>query len=161
MNPRLPICISLLFTVGFTTEAAVAGKQPNIIFILIDDMGFGDLSCTGNKDVKTQHIDRLAREGTLFKQFYVASPICSPSRVAFTTGQYPARHLIHSFLAGRKRNQERGRRDYLDPAAPAIARALRSAGYVTAHYGKWHMGGADAMWTMPRSPARMDSMSIS
>ena len=60
---------------------------------------FGDLSCTGNTDVETQHIDRLAREGSLFKQFYVASPICSPSRVAFTTGQYPARHLINSFLA--------------------------------------------------------------
>ena len=72
-------------------------------------MGFGDLSCTGNTDVETQHIDRLAREGSLFKQFYVASPICSPSRVAFTTGQYPARHLINSFLAGRKRKKRGGR----------------------------------------------------
>ena len=116
-------------------------------------MGFGDLSCTGNTDVETQHIDRLAREGSLFKQFYVASPICSPSRVAFTTGQYPARHLINSFLAGRKRNQERGMRDFLDPAAPAIARAFLTGGYVTAHFGKWHMGGGRDVDDAPQPSA--------
>lgn len=116
-------------------------RKPNVIFIFIDDLGFADFSCTGNTKVQTPNIDRLAAAGTLFKQFYVASPICSPSRVGVTTGQYPGRHLINSFLAGRKRNRERGMRDFLDPGAPCIARAFQEAGYATAHYGKWHMGG--------------------
>ena len=120
---------------------AAGPNQPNLVFIFIDDLGFADLSCTGNTQVKTPVIDRLAAEGTLFKQFYVASPICSPSRVGVTTGQYPARHLINSFLNMRKRNRERGMRDFLDPKAPCIARAFQEAGYATAHYGKWHMGG--------------------
>jgi arylsulfatase A-like enzyme len=133
--------IGALIACALHPLSAIGNDRPNIIFIFIDDMGFGDLSCTGNTDVETKNIDRLAREGTLFKQFYVAAPICSPSRVGITTGQYPARHLINSFLAGRKRNRERGMRDFLDPAAPAIARTFRDGGYATAHYGKWHMGG--------------------
>ncbi len=71
----------------------------------------------------------------------MASPICSPSRVGITTGRFPSRHLIHSYLNNRERNRERGMRDFLDPAAPAIARAFHGAGYATAHFGKWHMGG--------------------
>lgn len=116
-------------------------QKPNIVFIFIDDMGYGDLSCTGNKDVRTAHIDRLADEGIRLTQFYVGSPICSPSRVAVTTGQYPARHLIHSYLNSRARNRARGMVDFLDPEAPSIARAFQQAGYATAHFGKWHMGG--------------------
>lgn len=114
---------------------------PNIVLVLIDDMGYGDLSCYGNKDVGTPNIDRMAEEGVRFEQFYVGSPICSPSRVAITTGQFPARHLIHSYLNSRERNRARGMRDFLDPAAPAIARSFRESGYATAHFGKWHMGG--------------------
>ena len=116
-------------------------KRPNVVFVLIDDMGYGDLSCTGNAHVLTENIDRLAADGMLLTQFYVASPICSPSRVGFTTGQFPARHGVHSYLASRKRNRERGMRDFLNPDVPCIARAFQSAGYATAHFGKWHMGG--------------------
>lgn len=121
--------------------AVCAAERPNIIFVFIDDMGYGDLSCYGNEDIQTVNIDRLAAEGVRFEQFYVASPICSPSRVGITTGQYPARHLIHSYLNSRERNRERGMRDFLDPEAPAVARIFRDAGYATAHFGKWHMGG--------------------
>ena len=116
-------------------------QSPNIVFIFIDDLGYGDLSVTGNEDVETVHIDLLAAEGIRFTQFYVGSPICSPSRVAVTTGQYPGRRLINSYLNNRRRNRERGMVDFLDPAAPAIARAFQQAGYATAHFGKWHMGG--------------------
>ena len=123
------------------TAALVAAERPNIVFVFIDDMGYGDLSCYGNKDIRTVNIDRLAEEGVRFEQFYVASPICSPSRVGITTGQFPARHMIHSYLNSRERNRERGMRDFLDPSAPAIARAFQDAGYATAHLGKWHMGG--------------------
>ena len=135
---------ALLAALGFAATASAGGapdERPNVVFIFIDDMGYGDLSCTGNKDVPTRRMDRLASEGIRLTQFYVNSPICSPSRVAVTTGQYPARHLIHSFLSMRKRNRERGMRDFLDPRAPCIARAFQKAGYATAHFGKWHMGG--------------------
>lgn len=123
------------------TAAHVAAERPNIVFVFIDDMGYGDLSCYGNAEIRTANIDRLAKGGVRFEQFYVASPICSPSRVGITTGQFPARHMIHSYLNSRKRNRERGMRDFLDPAAPAVARAFQDAGYATAHFGKWHMGG--------------------
>lgn len=130
------------FILALLAMAAIcAAERPNIVFVFIDDMGYGDLSCYGNEDIQTANIDRLAAEGVRFEQFYVASPICSPSRVGITTGQYPARHLIHSYLNSRKRNRERGMRDFLDPAAPAVARVFQNAGYATAHFGKWHMGG--------------------
>ncbi|MBI1354459.1 MAG: sulfatase-like hydrolase/transferase [Acidobacteria bacterium] len=121
--------------------APLQAQRPNIVFVYIDDMGYGDLSLTGNKDVRTENLDRLASEGLFLEQFYVASPICSPSRVGITTGQFPARHLINSYLNNRRRNRERGMRDWLDSSAPSVARAFQRAGYATAHVGKWHMGG--------------------
>ncbi|MGE4488212.1 MAG: sulfatase [Kiritimatiellales bacterium] len=117
------------------------GSSPNILFVLIDDMGYGDLACYGNGKVSTPNIDRLAKEGIRYGQFYVGSPICSPSRVAFTTGQNPSRWGITSFLYTHEMDKERGIKDYLDPTAPSVARYLKAAGYYTAHVGKWHMGG--------------------
>jgi len=135
------LCVFALLFGSNTPSAASGANRPNIIFLFIDDMGYGDLSCTGNKDVPTKNIDRLAAEGIRFTQFYVNSPICSPSRVACTTGQFPARHLINSYLNSRAKNRARGMANFLDPKAPAIARAFKGAGYATAHFGKWHMGG--------------------
>ncbi|MEO2022035.1 MAG: sulfatase-like hydrolase/transferase [Pirellulaceae bacterium] len=120
---------------------AAETRAPNIVMVFIDDMGWGDFSCFGNRDAKTEHIDRLAAEGIRFEQFYVNSPICSPSRTAITTGQYPQRWKITSYLAHRKLNQQRGMAQWLDPAAPTLARFLQQAGYATGHFGKWHMGG--------------------
>ncbi len=116
-------------------------SQPNIILVFIDDMGWADLSCFGNKEAKTPHIDRMAAEGLAFEQFYVNSPICSPSRVAISTGQYPQRWRITSYLNNRRSNRERGMANWLDPKAPMLARRLKEAGYATGHFGKWHMGG--------------------
>jgi arylsulfatase A-like enzyme/GH43 family beta-xylosidase len=115
--------------------------RPNIITVLIDDMGWSDLSCYGGESVQTEHLDRLAAEGIRFTQFYVNSPICSPSRVALTTGHYPQRWRITSYLAHRALNDERGMAQWLDPQAPVLARELNHAGYATGHFGKWHMGG--------------------
>ncbi|MCA9138751.1 MAG: sulfatase-like hydrolase/transferase, partial [Planctomycetales bacterium] len=109
--------------------------------VFIDDMGWGDFSCFGNQDASTPQIDRLAKEGIRFEQFYVNSPICSPSRTAISTGQYPQRWRITSFLNNRANNNERGMAQWLDPAAPMLARSLQQAGYATGHFGKWHMGG--------------------
>jgi arylsulfatase A-like enzyme len=131
----------LLIAALGTAFGASSTEKPNILFILIDDLGFGDFGCTGNTEVPTPNIDRLASEGTLLTRFHVNSPICSPSRVAFTTGQYPQRWKIHSYLNSRAANKKRDMADFLSPDAPAVARAFKSSGYATAHFGKWHMGG--------------------
>jgi arylsulfatase A-like enzyme len=127
----------LLLTLTLSTAAA----QPNIILFFIDDMGWADFSCFGNTDAETPTIDRMAKEGIAFEQFYVNSPICSPSRVAISTGQYPQRWRITSYLSNRKHNAQRGIAQWLDPKAPMLARSLKKAGYATGHFGKWHMGG--------------------
>jgi arylsulfatase A-like enzyme len=116
-------------------------EKPNVLVIFIDDMGFADPSCFGNPLVKTPHIDKLAAEGIKLTNFYVNSPICSASRVALTTGQYQGRWKIHSFLNTRAGNANRGMADYLASSAPTTAKKLKAAGYATAHFGKWHMGG--------------------
>lgn len=133
-------------TISFCLLVLLAGmvlaqSKTNILFVFIDDMGYADLGCYGRSDVHTPNIDRLAREGILFTQFYVNSPICSPSRTAVTTGQYPARWGITSYIDNRKANANRGMKNYLDLSAPSVARSLHNAGYYTAHIGKWHMGG--------------------
>lgn len=142
--PRFLSGLLLLIALGaprsFAADTAPA-RRPNIIMVLIDDMGWGDFSCFGNTAVKTPHIDRLAAEGIRFEQFYVASPICSPSRVGLSTGQYPQRWRITSFLNNRAENIARGMDQWLDPRAPMLARFLHDAGYATGHFGKWHMGG--------------------
>ncbi|MBD3240394.1 MAG: sulfatase-like hydrolase/transferase [Chitinivibrionales bacterium] len=116
-------------------------RQPNIVLVFIDDMGWGDLGCFGNTEAATPNIDRMAAEGVAFEQFYVNSPICSPSRTAISTGMYPQRWRIRSYLASREANDRRGQANWLDPSAPMLARSLRQAGYATGHFGKWHMGG--------------------
>ncbi|WP_425395128.1 sulfatase-like hydrolase/transferase [Aeoliella sp.] len=127
--------------VGIVTPQASGAEQPNVVVVFVDDMGWSDLSCFGGRGPTTQHVDRLASEGIKFTNFYVNSPICSPSRVALTTGQYPQRWRITSFLNNRASNQQRGMAQWLDPQAPVLARQLQAAGYATGHFGKWHMGG--------------------
>ena len=128
-------------TVILTLAINLQADKPNIILVFIDDMGWGDFSCFGNQAASTPHVDELAKEGIRFEQFYVNSPICSPSRTAISTGQYPQRWKITSYLAHRKMNTERGMAQWLDPKAPMLARSLKHAGYATGHFGKWHMGG--------------------
>ncbi|ROQ21704.1 putative sulfatase [Marinimicrobium koreense] len=127
--------------VGCGSYTATTNQKPNILFILVDDMGFGDLSLTGNKQVETPNIDQLAANGLLQRNFYVASPICSPSRVAFFTGQHPSRYKIHSFINTKDHNHRRGMAHYLPEDAFTLADLTKRAGYATAHIGKWHMGG--------------------
>ncbi len=137
----LRFSILLVSWLCFFASPSLAAERPNVVLVFIDDMGWGDFSCFGNTEATTPNIDSLADEGVRFHQFYVNYPICSPSRVAISTGQYPQRHRITSFLNNRKNNAERGVANWLDPKAPMLARTLHDAGYATAHCGKWHMGG--------------------
>jgi len=118
-------------------------QPPNILFFLCDDLGWGDLGCYGNRFLPTPNVDRFAKQGTQFTQFYVANPVCSPSRTAFLSGHFPARHRIHGHLATADLNERRGMPHWLDPSAPMLPRLLKNAGYSTAHFGKWHLGSGN------------------
>lgn len=114
-------------------------ERPNIIFILVDDLGWGDLGCYGNLLCETPHLNRMADDGLLLEQFYVNGPLCSPSRAAFLTGQFPARHGIHYWMTP-EHNHRFGMPDALAVDAVMLPRLLQRGGYRTAHFGKWHVG---------------------
>ena len=133
--------------------AQTGSSKPNILFILVDDMGWGDLGANGGAGVPTPRMDQLASEGMRFTQFYTASPICSPSRCGFITGQFPARWRITSYLQTRAGNRECEQADFLDPKAPSLVRAFKAAGYATAHIGKWHLGGGRDVTDAPKFAA--------
>lgn len=144
----LPLLALLLPAVAAVQALAQDRKPINIVYILVDDLGFGDFSIYGNENAETPTVDRLAREGVRFNHAYV-HPICSPTRVATTTGQWPDRWGVTTFLGTYEMNAERGLPDWLDPDAPSIARILRENGYATAQVGKWHMGGQRDVDTAP------------
>jgi arylsulfatase A-like enzyme len=120
-------------------------KRPNVVFILIDDMGWRDLACTGSPFHETPHLDRLAREGMMFTQAYASCPVCSPTRASILTGRYPARVGITQFIGGRARGKllDVPYVDHLPPEECSLARALKAGGYRTWHVGKWHLGGRE------------------
>jgi len=133
----------LLASTAIAHAADAPAKRPNFIFFLTDDQGWADASFAGHPYVKTPNLDRFASQGTWFKQFYVAATVCSPSRTAFMTSHYPARHFVHGHFSSHEQNAARHMPDWLDPKAKTVTRLLHDAGYVTGHFGKWHLGGGD------------------
>ncbi len=129
------------------SEAAPAGpERPNIVFILADDLGINDLHCYGRKDHHTPHLDRLAAEGMRFTSAYCAQPICSPSRAAILTGKTPARLHLTTYLPGRPDCvSQRVLQPEIEMQVPLgeqmLANDFKTAGYVSAAIGKWHVGG--------------------
>ncbi len=127
---KIPVTflVSLLLAV-----AARAADRPNIIFILSDDVGYGDLVCYGANKVKTPHLDRLAREGTRFMDAHATGSVCTPTRFAFMTGRYAWRQPGTGIAPGNATL-------LIKPGTPTVASVLRGAGYATGLVGKWHLG---------------------
>jgi len=135
----LPIVMTLA-VVGalsghFPVEAA-EGSRPNILCIMVDDLGYGDLSCYGGEDVRTPHIDRLAEKGLLFTDFHANCCVCSPTRASLMSGRYP--ELVG--VPGVIRTHANNSWGYLSPDFPTLADKMKEAGYATALVGKWHLG---------------------
>lgn len=120
------------------SDTKKAEKQPSIILINCDDLGYGDLGCYGSTDNDTPVLDRLAEQGIRFTDFYMASPVCSPSRGAMMTGCYPPRIGFGSFDG--EWVLFPGQAMGLNPEEITIAKLLQQAGYATKLVGKWHCG---------------------
>ena len=119
--------VFLLFAAAFSLGAS--GKKPNVILVMADDQGYGDAGFTGHPSLKTPHMDAMAASGIVFERFYAAAPVCSPTRASVMTGRNPIRVNVPNHG------------HYLRPHEITIAEALKSAGYVTGHFGKWHLNG--------------------
>ncbi|WP_411826086.1 sulfatase [Luteolibacter sp. AS25] len=140
MKFTLPaFCLLSFFAISQAAEDIASVTRPNILFIFADDWGWGDLSCHDHPYVKTPNIDRLAKEGTDFHRFTVASGVCSPSRAAVMTGHFPARNHIDGHFAHPDDNAGRNMPDWLPTQVTTIPKILKTAGYATAHFGKWHL----------------------
>lgn len=128
------ICAAAFFAIAFASTAQEKA-HPNIVFILADDLGYGDLSCYGQKHFQTPHIDRLAAQGMKFTHHYAGAPVCAPSRSALITGL----HTGHTFIRGNREVEPEGQWP-LPAEAVTLTDLLRSEGYVTGVFGKWGLG---------------------
>lgn len=134
----------VLVTCFFSGLVAFAGERPNILFILTDDQGPWAMTNAGNPDADTPGMDRLAAEGATFSNFFVTTPVCSPSRVGLLTSRYGSEVGITDWIAPRGGNNRVNESHLgLDPSLPTWVRALRDAGYNTGLVGKWHLGTQD------------------
>ncbi len=134
MSARLFIIIFILFS-WFNYSYAQKQAQPNIVFILADDLGYGDLSCYGQQKFTTPNIDKLAATGIKFTQFYAGTSVCAPSRSSLLSGQ----HTGHTYVRGNKEIQPEGQQPIPDSVS-TIAEQLKKVGYITAAFGKWGLG---------------------
>ena len=124
----------LVVAVSATASAAAASpRPPNVVLVFADDLGYGDIGVYGSRTIRTPHIDRLAREGVRFTDFYVAQAVCSASRAALLTGAYPNRIGILGALFPTSKIG-------IDAGETTLAELLKGRGYATAIYGKWHLG---------------------
>ena len=146
MNNRLFIAINLCnFLLVLSCNKIKNSKKPNVVFILVDDLGYADLGFTGSKFYETPYLDKLAKEGMVFNNAYAASPVCSPARAAIMTGKYPARLNLTDWIPGNGPQKGQKLRSnpfvlQLDLKELTIAEAFKDGGYKTMFAGKWHLG---------------------
>ena len=135
MIQRLAFCLlTILLSAVVTTAAPLAGSRPNIILVMTDDQGYGDLGCHGHPFLKTPNLDKLYAQSTRFTDFHV-SPTCAPTRAALLSGRAPFKNgVTHTILE----------RERMTLKATTIAQVLKKAGYTSGIFGKWHLGDADA-----------------
>ncbi len=128
----------LVLLLGVMTATALAQRsaRPNVLFIMVDDLGYGDLSGYGGRDVRTPHLDALAASGMRFTNFYANAPVCSPSRAALLTGQYPDLAGVPGVIRTHAENSW----GWLSPRVQMLPARLKEAGYHTSIVGKWHLG---------------------
>ncbi|MEM6470752.1 MAG: arylsulfatase [Planctomycetota bacterium] len=124
-----------LFIFAFTSSAFSEAPRPNIIFVLVDDLGYGDLGCYGQKLIQTPRLDQMAREGMRFTDFYAGNTVCAPSRCVLMTGQ----HMGHTHVRGNAGGPDMSKQSLRDEDV-TVAEVLKSAGYATALCGKWGLG---------------------
>lgn len=129
------IQLIILVVLVSVSAQAQSTNRPNIVFILADDLGYGDVGINGQQRIKTPHIDRLAREGMQFRQFYAGTSVCAPSRASLLSGK----HTGHTFIRGNKSVEPEGQQPIAD-SIMTVAELLQRAGYTTAAFGKWGLG---------------------
>ncbi|MBU2997990.1 sulfatase-like hydrolase/transferase [Cellulophaga baltica] len=129
------LLVSFFVTNVFTSCVAQKQDKPNIIIIMADDMGYGDLSCYGSTLISTPNLDKMASEGIKFTDFHSNGPVCSPTRAAILTGKYQQRVGIDGVVTA-KHHRDKG----LETSEKTFAEAIKEAGYVTGMFGKWHVG---------------------
>ena len=123
--------------------ASQNANKPNLIFILTDDQGAWAMGCTGNAEIRSPNLDRLAKEGTRFDNFFCTSPVCSPARASILTGRIPSQHGVHDFLhwgPGLVGKDVKADKIQFLEGQPTYVATLRQTGYDTCLSGKWHFG---------------------
>lgn len=145
----LVLIVAAFAATGVARQVAVpigsAWSPPNIVFILADDLGWGDLGCYGNTGIRTPNIDALRADGLAFGQYVTGACVCSPARGVIMTARFAPELGIHRAFKTPAKNAEVNQSDYLDPDLTTVADVLKAAGYATGHFGKWHLGNGKGM----------------
>ena len=138
--PRLLTVVGSLVTAALMAAPGLVAQaqapRPNVVFIMTDDVGYGDIGSYGSPDIRTPNLDRLARDGTMFSDFYANAPSCTPTRAGFITGRYQQRLGLEAPMAGPATAGDRG----VPATGRTLPRLLKNNGYATALVGKWHLG---------------------